>query len=144
MFVSHYRHSLDPKGRVILPARFRSQLEEGAFMARGLDGCLSVYPGDEWERVSGKMQELMARGGSQRQAARSFFAGAAEVTPDRQGRIQIPAHLRDFANLSPEREVIVAGLYTKVEIWDSDRWSEQELAGERAITEAEDIPDFGI
>lgn len=113
-------------------------------MARGLDGCLSVYPGDEWERVSGKMQELMARGGSQRQAARSFFAGAAEVTPDRQGRIQIPAHLRDFANLSPEREVIVAGLYTKVEIWDAARWADQEVAGEQAITAAEDIPDFGI
>ena len=144
MFVSHYRHSLDPKGRVILPAKFRGELEEGAFMALSLDGCLSVYPGDEWERVSTKMQELMARGGAERQAARAFFAGAAEVTPDRQGRIQIPANLRDFAALSPEREVIVAGMYSKVEIWDSERWAEQQVAGEQAIKAAEGIPDFGI
>lgn len=144
MFVGQFRHTLDTKGRVILPAKFRSRLEEGAYLAKGIDGCVAVYPADEWERVASNMQELMTRGGSQRQAARSFFAGAAEVDPDRQGRVQLPAHLREFAALAPEQEVIVAGVNNRAEIWNPQRWQEQEQAGTQVITAAEDIPDFGI
>ena len=144
MFVGQFRHSLDSKGRVILPAKFRPRLEEGAFMARGLDGCVTVYPADEWERVADNMRELMARGGGERQAARSFFAGAAEVAPDRQGRVQVPAHLRDFAGLALERAVVVAGVHSRVEIWDAERWEQQEQQGEQVITAAEGIPDFGL
>jgi MraZ protein len=145
MFVGQFRHSLDSKGRVILPAKFRSQLEgSGAYMARGLDGCVCVYPADEWERVAGNMRELSTRGPSQRQAARMFFAGAAELEPDRQGRVQVPAHLREFAGLALDREVVVAGVSSRVEIWDVERWSRREAEGEQVITAAEDIPDFGI
>ena len=144
MFVGQFRHTLDTKGRVILPAKFRSRLEEGAYLAKGIDGCVAVYPADEWERVASNMQELMTRGGAQRQAARSFFAGAAEVDPDRQGRVQLPAHLRDFAGLVAEQEVIVAGVNNRAEIWNPQRWQEQEQAGTQVITAAEDIPDFGI
>lgn len=144
MFVGQFRHSLDSKGRVILPAKFRPQLEAGAFMARGLDGCVTVYPADEWERVADNMRALMARGGGERQAARSFFAGAAAAEPDRQGRVQVPAHLREFAGLSLEREVVVAGVHSRVEIWDAERWQRQEQEGEQVITAAEGIPDFGL
>lgn len=144
MFLGQYQHSLDSKGRVILPAKFRSQLEGGAFMARGLDGCVCVYPADEWERVSTNMRELSARGPGQRQAARTFFAGAAELVPDRQGRVPVPVHLRDFAGLGLDREVVVAGVLSRVEIWDAERWRQREQEGEQVITAAEDIPDFGI
>ena len=144
MFLGQYQHSLDEKGRVILPAKFRGQLEGGAYMARGRDGCVCVYPTDEWERVSKAMQELATRGTQERQAARSFFAGAAEVAPDRQGRVPVPVHLRDFAGLSLEREVVVAGVLSRIEIWDSQKWAAREQEGEQVISAAEGIPDFGI
>ena len=144
MFLGQYQHSLDEKGRVILPAKFRGQLEGGAYMARGLDGCVCVYPTDEWERVSNNMRELSTRGPQQRQAARSFFAGAAEVTPDRQGRVPVPAHLREFGGLSIEREVVVAGVLSRIEIWDAERWAQREQEGEQVISTAVGIPDFGI
>jgi MraZ protein len=144
VFLGQYQHSLDEKGRVILPAKFRGQLEGGAYMARGRDGCVCVYPTDEWERVSKAMQELATRGTQERQAARSFFAGAAEVAPDRQGRVPVPVHLRDFAGLSLEREVVVAGVLSRIEIWDSQKWATREQEGEQVISAAEGIPDFGI
>ena len=144
MFLGQYQHSLDEKGRVILPAKFRGQLEGGAYMARGRDGCVCVYPTDEWERVSKAMQELATRGTQERQAARSFFAGAAEVAPDRQGRVPVPAHLRDFAGLSLERDVVVAGVLSRIEIWDAQKWAAREQEGEQVISAAEGIPDFGI
>ena len=144
MFLGQYQHSLDEKGRVILPAKFRGQLEGGAYMARGLDGCVCVYPTDEWERVSNNMRELATRGTQERQAARSFFAGAAEVTPDRQGRVPVPVHLRDFAGLSLERDVVVAGVLSRIEIWDAQKWAAREQEGEQVISAAEGIPDFGI
>ena len=144
MFLGQYQHSLDDKGRLILPAKFRGQLEDGAYMARGLDGCVCVYPTDEWERVSNNMRELSTRGPQQRQAARSFFAGAAEVTPDKQGRVPVPAHLREFGGLSLDRDVVVAGVLSRVEIWDAERWAQREQEGEQVITAAEGIPDFGM
>jgi MraZ protein len=144
VFLGQYQHSLDEKGRVILPAKFRGQLEGGAYMARGLDGCVCVYPTDEWERVSNNMRDLATRGTQERQAARSFFAGAAEVAPDRQGRVPVPVHLRDFAGLSLEREVVVAGVLSRIEIWDAQKWATREQEGEQVISAAEGIPDFGI
>lgn len=144
MFLGQYQHSLDEKGRVILPAKFRGQLEDGAYMARGLDGCVCVYPTDEWERVSNNMRDLATRGTQERQAARSFFAGAAEVAPDRQGRVPVPVHLREFGSLSIERDVVVAGVLSRIEIWDAGRWAQREEEGEQVITAAEGIPDFGI
>ena len=144
MFLGQYQHSLDSKGRVILPAKFRSQLEGGAYMARGLDGCVCVYPADEWERVASNMRELATRGPAERQAARSFFAGAAELVLDRQGRVPVPVHLREFAGLDLDREVVVAGVLSRLEIWDGRRWAEREQEGEQVISAAEGIPDFGI
>jgi MraZ protein len=144
VFLGQYQHSLDEKGRVILPAKFRGRLEGGAYMARGLDGCVCVNPTDEWERVSNNMRELATRGTQERQAARSFFAGAAEVAPDRQGRVPVPVHLRDFAGLSLERDVVVAGVLSRIEIWDAQKWATREQEGEQVISAAEGIPDFGI
>ena len=123
MFLGEYQHSLDAKGRVILPARFRDQLEGGAVMAKALDGCLAVYP-DRRVPARGRQPagSPVERGARERQAARTFFAGAVEITPDKQGRVAIPQHLREYAGL--DREVIVAGNFDHIEIWDAATFRE--------------------
>jgi MraZ protein len=140
MFLGEHQHSLDAKGRVILPARFRDQLEEGAVMARALDGCLAVYPSSEFDRVARKLREARERGPRERQAARTFFAGATEITPDKQGRVAIPQHLRDYAGLG--RDVIVAGSFDHLEIWDAGRFQERDREGIASIVAGEGIDDF--
>ena len=140
MFLGEYQHSLDAKGRVILPAKFRDQLEGGAVMARALDGCLAVYPVEEFQRVATTLQDARSRGATERQAARSYFSGAVEITPDKQGRVAIPAPLREFAKL--EREVIVAGNFDHLEIWDKPTFEQRDAAGQASIAGGEGINDF--
>jgi len=142
VFLGEHQHSLDAKGRVILPARFRDQLEHGAVMAKALDGCLAVYPMDEWERVAEKARELAQRGARERQAARALAAGAVEIVPDKQGRVAVPQHLREFAGLT--RDVIVAGMFNRIEIWDAQRFRELDREGDASILSATEIPDFGM
>ncbi|HYL51085.1 MAG TPA: division/cell wall cluster transcriptional repressor MraZ [Acidimicrobiia bacterium] len=127
MFLGEYQHSLDAKGRVILPARFRDQLEGGAVMARGLDGCLDVYPPAEFQSRAAEVNEARKRGPRERQAARSFFSGAGPAVPDGQGRVAIPPHLREYAGL--DREVVVAGAFDHIEIWDATRFRERDAEG---------------
>jgi MraZ protein len=141
MFLGEYQHSLDAKGRVILPARFREQLEGGAVMARGLDGCLAVYPPAEFQRVAQKLTGARERGARERQAARTFFSGAEPMVPDRQGRVTIPQSLREYAAL--DREVVVAGGFDHIEIWDAQRFRTRDAEGMAAMAEgAEGIGDF--
>jgi len=140
MFLGEYQHSLDAKGRVILPAKFRDQLEGGAVMARALDGCLAVYPVEEFQRVASNLQEARARGATERQAARSYFAGAVEIIPDKQGRVAIPGSLRTFAKL--EKEVVVAGNFDHLEIWDKETFTQRDQEGSALIVGGEGINDF--
>jgi MraZ protein len=143
MFLGTYEHSLDAKGRVILPAKFRERLESGAYLARSLDGCLALYTEDEFQKVAAEMQEQARRGGVQRNAVRSFAAGATEAAPDKQGRISIPAHLRSFAGL--DREVVVTGALSRVEIWDASRWQAIDREAEEALASATaGLEDIGI
>jgi MraZ protein len=143
VFLGTYEHSLDAKGRVILPAKFREQLETGAYLAKSLDGCLALYDAEEFERVAQEMQEKARRGALERNAVRSFAAGAAEATPDKQGRITIPAPLRTFAGL--EREVVVTGVLSRIEIWDALRWREIDQQAERTLAGATpNLDDLGI
>lgn len=143
MFLGTYEHALDAKGRVILPAKFRGQLEEGAFLAKSLDGCLALYTAEEFEKVALDMQEKARRGAVERNAVRSFAAGAAEATPDKQGRITIPGHLRQFAGL--EGEVVVTGALSRIEIWDAARWRDIDTEAERSLTSARPgLDDIGI
>jgi MraZ protein len=140
MFLGEFEHSLDAKGRVILPAKFRDQLEGGAVMARALDGCLAVYPVDEFARVAAHLQDARSRGATERRAARSYFSGAVEITPDKQGRVAIPAPLRTFANL--EREVTVTGNFDHLEIWDRETFRQHDAEGQASIAGGEGINDF--
>lgn len=140
MFVGEFQHSLDAKGRVILPARFRDQLEGGGYMARALDECLAVYPLAEFDRVARKLREARERGPRERQAARAFFTGAVEITPDKQGRVAVPQHLREYAHL--DRDVYIVGYDDHIEIWDAEKFRAHEADGIAALVEGEGMNDF--
>lgn len=143
MFVGTFEHSLDAKGRLILPAKFREELESGAYLAKSLDGCLALYTTEEFEKVAQEMQETARRGGAQRNVVRSFAAGAAEATPDKQGRISVPSHLRAYAGL--DREVVVTGVLSRIEIWDAAKWREVDSEAERAMAGADSgLENIGI
>jgi MraZ protein len=121
MFLGEYEHSLDEKGRLTLPARFRESFQDGLVMTRGMDGCLIVYPAAEWHMlVESQFTALNPLSRDDRMMQRYFFTGAAEAVPDRQGRVGIPAVLARRAGL--EREVVVAGVFDHLEIWDRARW----------------------
>ena len=118
--MSEYNHTLDTKGRLIIPAKFRETLGEEFVISKGMDGCLFVYANDDWNAFEQKLTSLPLINKEARQFARFFLAGAATVEVDKQGRILLPAHLREFAGL--EKDVVVIGANTKAEIWDRARW----------------------
>ena len=126
-FLGEYAHALDEKGRVILPARFRERLAEGAFVTREVDGCLAVRTPEEFTVRAAEMGEKWRGDPDERNVARVFFAGAHEAAPDRQGRLAIPQHLREYAGL--ERDVALIGAFHHIEIWDAERWKEKKQAG---------------
>lgn len=143
MFLGEFEHSLDAKGRVILPARFRERLEAGAYISKQIDGCLAVWPPEEFERVMDEMQEKARRGPTERNAVRAFAAGAADVVPDRQGRIAIPPKLREFAGL--DRDVVILGVGSRIEIWDARRWEGVQGEADQSFASAQAaLADLGI
>ena len=120
MFMGEYNHTIDPKGRVIIPAKFRENLGSQFVITKGLDGCLYGYPYDTWEEVGKNFQESMKANKEARKFSRFFFASASSCDIDKQGRILIPANLRDYAGL--KKDVVLAGNLTHIEIWDRDKW----------------------
>ena len=120
MFMGEYNHTLDTKGRLIIPSKFRETLGEKFVVTKGLDGCLFVYAGDDWNAFEQKLTSLPLINKEARQFARFFLAGAATVEVDKQGRILLPAHLREFAGL--EKDVVLVGVGSRVEIWSKDKW----------------------
>lgn len=119
MFMGEYDHSIDSKGRIIIPSKFREDLGDKFFITLGLDGCLFVYPKNEWQSFSEALLKLPGTKEA-RQLQRLFFAQAAECEPDKQGRILIPAKLRESAGL--EKDIVLVGVLNKVEIWSKERW----------------------
>ncbi len=122
MLIGEYTHSLDPKKRLSLPAKFRSELGKKVVVTRGLDNCLFVYPLKEWQRISKKIAELPLGQADTRGFNRFFLSGAVEVDIDSVGRILVPDFLKDFAGLGTK--VVLAGIHDRVEIWDENVWSE--------------------
>jgi MraZ protein len=123
-FVGRYEHSLDMKGRVILPAKFRGQFEQrGGYLTQHSEGCLALWTPAEFERQMEVMQARAASGRSDRNRARLWASNSAEVEIDRQGRMPIPAHLRAFAGL--DTEVFVHGAIDRVELWNPTAWAER-------------------
>ena len=143
MFIGEYNHSIDPKGRLAIPAKFRLALKDGAVVTRGLDDCLFIYPKKVWMEEAEKLAKLSKNQANHRSYARFFLSGASEVVFDSQGRIMIPEPLRKFANL--EKKAIVAGLFDRLEIWDQGKWEENKKHMERnGASIAEAIGEFGI
>lgn len=122
MFMSEYNHSIDAKGRVIVPARFREELGESFVVTKGLDGCLFVFPNGEWQNFEEKLKSLPMANKDARKFVRFFLAGATQAEVDKQGRILIPSVLRESAAL--EKDVVLVGVGNRVEIWDKKRWEE--------------------
>ena len=120
MFIGEYNHTLDSKGRLIVPSKLRESLGERFFLTKGLDGCLSVYPTEEWGFFMGKLKKLPMTNKDARKFSRFFLAGATECEIDKQGRILIPANLREFAKL--EKDAVIVGVGTRLEIWDKEIW----------------------
>ncbi|MFT8871450.1 MAG: division/cell wall cluster transcriptional repressor MraZ [Sporolactobacillus sp.] len=120
MFMGEYHHSIDSKGRLILPAKFREGLGEMFVITRGLDHCLFVYPADEWKRLEAKLKSLPFTKKDARAFTRFFFSGASECELDKQGRVSISGPLRQYASL--QKDCAVIGVSTRIEIWDEQLW----------------------
>ncbi len=143
MFMGEYQHSLDEKGRMIIPAKFREDLGEKFIVTRGLDNCLFVYPLVQWKILEEKVRELPTSHADTRSFVRLFFSGAVEAELDKQGRVVISQKLREHAKI--EKDVFVIGVSTKVEIWSKEAWEAYAVkANESYEAIAETIVNIGI
>lgn len=122
MFMGEYSHTIDAKGRLIIPSKFRDKLGSDFVATKGLDGCLFVYPNEEWEKIEEKFRNIPLTTKDARKFSRFFFSGAAVCEVDKQGRILLPQVLREFADL--QKEVVLAGVLSRIEIWSKDRWED--------------------
>ncbi len=142
MFTGEYRHSVDEKGRIAVPAKFRAQLEGGAYVARWLDACLAIFPRAAWDVLAEKVGGLPIGDANARTFSRSLFASAYELEPDRQGRIVVPASLRELAGLRDE--AVIVGMRDHAEIWEPERWATYRRAMEAPDAMAEHLSGLGI
>ena len=143
MFIGEYSHTLDEKGRVAVPKKFRGALSKGAVVTRGLDACLFLYTKDEWKKLADKLASLPFAQANTRAFARLMLAGAMDVDVDSQGRIMIPEYLRTFAGL--KKSIIVAGLYNRLELWDEASWKGYTKKNEaESATIAEQMGELGV
>ncbi len=142
MFIGEYRHTVDDKGRVAVPVRFRSQLAGSAFVARWLDGCLAIFPPDEFDRLAKKTADLPVADPDARFFNRFVFTSAFEFELDRQGRAVVPAGLREWAGLT--NEVVVVGAHDHVELWAPDRWDAYGVSTSDSDKIAAQIQGLGI
>lgn len=122
MFMGRYNHTIDPKGRLSIPSKYREILGEEFVVSKGMDGCLFVYASDDWKVFEEKLASLPLINAEARQFARFFLSGAQYVTVDKQGRILMPQDLREFAGL--EKDVVLAGMGGRIEIWSLDKWND--------------------
>jgi MraZ protein len=139
MFLGEFVHTIDEKGRLTIPAKFRADLASGLVVTRGIDRCLAIYPLEEWERLAGRVSALPMTDRRARAFRRLVFANASDAVPDKQGRMLIPPRLREYASL--DGEVVVTGLDTYIEVWNLDAW-----AGERERVEGDgaDVEEWAV
>lgn len=143
MFFGEHSHTIDSKGRVSIPAKYRDQLTDQLVITRGLDHCLWVYTKAEWDKIAERLSALPITQKKSRAFSRLMLAGAWDAQLDSLGRIVLPEYLRQYASLS--KHVIIAGLYNRLEVWDEDRWqsySEETQTNSDEI--AESMSELGI
>ena len=141
MFRGEHNHTIDAKGRLIIPSKFRELLGEEIILTRGLDGCLSIYPMDEWEAFEEKLRSLPLTNKNARTFSRFFVSGATSCELDKHGRILVPQTLREFAGLV--KDVVFAGSLNRIDVWDKDKWS-QICNYDDMDTIAESMDEMGI
>jgi len=143
MFMGEFRHSIDSKGRLIVPSKFREGLGDSFVVTRGLDHCLFAYPFEEWRNLEQKLKQLPMNRGDARAFMRLLFSGAVDVEIDKQGRVLIPQNLRDYARL--DREVVVLGVSSRVEVWSQELWEKYSDEATESFEElAEKLDDFEL
>lgn len=141
MLIGEYEHSLDAKGRLIMPAKLRTDMGEKFIITKGLDGCLFVFSQNEWSNFESKLKELPLTNKNARDFVRFFLSGATECEIDKQGRFLIPTNLRTSAKL--EKDAIIIGVGTRIEIWNKERWEkcDEEISADEI---AENMANLGI
>lgn len=143
MFIGEYSHTMDEKGRVAIPSKFRRDLEKGAVVTRGLDRCLTIYTAEEWEKLASRLANLPMTSANTRAFSRLMLAGAMDVSLDAQGRVIIPDYLREYAGLG--KKLVLAGLYNRMEVWEADKWNEFKSRSEVASADiAEKLGELGV
>jgi len=143
MFIGEFAHSIDEKGRVAVPFRFRRDLGKGAIIAKSIEQSLTIYPKQEWQNMAEKLANLPMFDPKAKALSRFIFSSAVEVEFDSQGRALIPHNLRDYAQLN--KSTIVIGVYNKIEIWDNQKWvEEQKKSGIGTLKFEQDIQRLGI
>lgn len=143
MLLGEFKHTVDTKGRLIVPAKFRGVLGERFIVTRGLDGCLFGYPAEEWEKLEEKLSQLPMAKRDVRKFTRFFYSAATECTIDKQGRINLPKNLIEHANI--EKVCYLIGVSNRFEIWSEANWEEFTDEAEGTFEDiAEDLIDFGF
>lgn len=140
MFFGEYQYSIDQKGRVTIPPKYRDSFKEGVILSRGLDICIAVYTVHEWEKKAAEISSLSMNQTKNRRLARATFSSAFTIDIDSQGRVLLPSTLKDYASIS--NEVVIVGIGACLEIWSKEQWTiEQDLIDEQAQHIAESIED---
>ncbi len=143
MFIGEYRHIIDTKKRLALPAKFRKELGRAVIITKGLENCLVIYPGKAWKIMSEKLGKLPTSQIEARGFSRFMLAGAMEVNLDRLGRILIPDYLKEYASF--KKNVVICGLANKLEIWDNQKWETYKNKTEKEVENlASKLGEFGI
>lgn len=143
VFIGEYKHTIDDKGRIAIPVKCRSDLARGAVVTRGLDASLFLFPKEEWDKLAEKLASLPLGQSNSRAFARLMLAGAMDVELDKQGRIVLPEYLREYAGI--KKNVVLAGLYNRLELWDNETWEAYKTKTESEVGDiAEKLGELGV
>ena len=143
MLIGEFEHSLDAKGRLIMPAKFKSAIGDRFIVTKGLDGCLFAFSQEEWKNFEEKLKALPLSNRNSREFTRFFLSGATECEIDKQGRFLIPNNLRESAEL--KKEAVIIGVGTRIEIWDKEKWNSYNSAENISVEDiAENMTMLGI
>jgi MraZ protein len=143
MFIGEYQHTIDDKGRIAFPVKFRKALTKGAVVTRGIDTCLSIYTLEEWQKLATQVAALPMSQANARAFSRLMLSGAMDMVPDAQGRITVPEYLRQYAAM--DKEVVLVGLYNRLELWSKTNWERYKAETERQSEAlAEKMGELGV
>jgi MraZ protein len=124
MLLGEFEHTIDDKGRITIPAKFRGRLASDLVVTKGIDPCLWLYPAEVWADLAQEINNLPLTNPQAREFRRQMFGGASDVAPDKQGRVNLPPYLREYANI--DKQAVIIGLYDHCEIWNPERWKERQ------------------